>query len=319
MKQAVARHDLLVRDAIEAHDGVVFSTAGDAFCAAFSSPRRTIEAALAAQLALADQDWDEATPLLVRMALHTGNADERDGDYFGPPLNRCARLLSTGHGGQTLVSAATAELLRDQLPGGTGLEDLGPQQLRDLERPERVYQVVHPDLRSGFGPLRSEGPVQEADALLTSGQVAHASCQWQAAYEALSAASADVDLDAADLERLGDAAWWTGRSDEGVAAREQAFGAYIREGSGETAAVMALALAESYGYRLAESVSRAWTIRAERLLDGVEETAAYGHLLRWKTVVALESEGDVETATLRSWGCRTRAESWCRWGRSTTV
>ena len=88
------------------------------------------------------------------MALHTGVAQERDDDYFGPPLNRVARLLAAGHGGQVLLSLATAELVRDTLPRGTGLRDLGEHRLKDLRRAERVFQLVAPGLPSEFPPLR---------------------------------------------------------------------------------------------------------------------------------------------------------------------
>src|SRR4051812_14324394 len=89
------------------------------------------------------------------MALHTGAAEERDGDYYGPPLNRAARLLATGHGGQVLLSDVTAGLIRDDLSGGLQLLDLGKHRLKDLIRPERVFQVVMPGLRSEFPPLLS--------------------------------------------------------------------------------------------------------------------------------------------------------------------
>jgi hypothetical protein len=89
------------------------------------------------------------------MSLHTGTAEEREGDYLGPPLNRVARLLDTGHGGQILLSLATAELIRDQLPEGADLRDLGERRLPDLTRPERIFQLVVPDLPADFPPLRS--------------------------------------------------------------------------------------------------------------------------------------------------------------------
>src|SRR5690349_5670915 len=98
MRLALARHDALLRVAIERHAGVVFKTVGDAFCAAFAMAPNAIEAALDAQRSLAAGTTD--LPLRVRMALHTGTVEQREGDYFGPPLNRVARLLSAGHGGQ---------------------------------------------------------------------------------------------------------------------------------------------------------------------------------------------------------------------------
>ena len=112
MRESMARHDRVLSQTIVDHRGVVFTTAGDQFCAAFSAPGDALDAAIGAQRALGSEEWGDTGELKVRMALHTGNADERDGDYFGPPLNRCARILAIGHGGQILISTATAALRR---------------------------------------------------------------------------------------------------------------------------------------------------------------------------------------------------------------
>jgi class 3 adenylate cyclase len=124
MQAALARHDEVLRRAIEERGGYVFKTVGDAFCSAFATATDALEAALEAQRALSGEEWQETGPLRVRMALHMGAAEERDGDYFGPPVNRVARLLSAAHGGQVLVSAASQEMVRDQLPAGAALLDL---------------------------------------------------------------------------------------------------------------------------------------------------------------------------------------------------
>ena len=117
MQVALIRHDALLWEAIEGHGGFVFKTVGDAFCAVFPTALGALESALAAQRTLFSQAWgDEIGALRARMALHTGAAHERDGDYFGPPVNRVARLLSAGHGGQVLLSSSTQELVRDHLP-----------------------------------------------------------------------------------------------------------------------------------------------------------------------------------------------------------
>src|SRR5215207_6711724 len=155
MSEALSRHDEIVRTAIEAYNGHVFKTVGDAFHAIFSSASDALQAALGAQRALLHEEWAETGPLRVRMALHTGAAEERDGDYFGPSLNRVARLLSAGHGGQTLLSLTTQELVRDGLPDGANLSDLGERHLKDLFRPERVFQLVTPDLPQEFQPLKT--------------------------------------------------------------------------------------------------------------------------------------------------------------------
>src|SRR5215210_1416258 len=155
MGSTVARHDEVLRGAIEANEGHVFKTVGDAFCAAFPTAPDALEAAISAQRLLHAGGQDEESRLRVRMALHTGAAEERGGDYFGPPLNRVARLLSVGHGGQVLVSSPAQELVRDLLPTGVGLRDLGEHRLKDLTRPERVFQLLIPDLPEDFPALRT--------------------------------------------------------------------------------------------------------------------------------------------------------------------
>jgi predicted ATPase/class 3 adenylate cyclase len=156
MQVALTRHDALLWEAIEEHGGFVFKTVGDAFCAVFPTALGALESALAAQRTLFSEAWgDEIGALRARIALHTGAAHERDGDYFGPPVNRVARLLSAGHGGQVLLSSSTQELVRDHLPPKTHLRDLGERRLKDLSRPERIFQLTAPDLPSEFPPLRT--------------------------------------------------------------------------------------------------------------------------------------------------------------------
>jgi predicted ATPase/class 3 adenylate cyclase len=155
MGATMARHDEILRQVMDSSDGFVFKTIGDAFCVAFSSAPYALEAAIASQRALLSEEWENTVPLRTRMALHTGSAEERAGDYFGPPVNRVARLLSAGHGGQILLSTATKELVRDALPEGTSLRDLGQRRLKDLFRPERVFQLISPDLPTTFPPLNT--------------------------------------------------------------------------------------------------------------------------------------------------------------------
>ncbi len=155
MQAALARHDAIVRHGVETRGGHVFKAAGDAFCAAFATPWLALEAALAVQQALAIEPWPAQAPIRVRMALHTGAAEMRDGDYFGPPLNHVARLLSAGHGGQTLVSSVTCELCHDRLPEGAAVKSLGEHGLKDLARRQTIYQLGHPALPQAFPPLRT--------------------------------------------------------------------------------------------------------------------------------------------------------------------
>jgi class 3 adenylate cyclase len=141
MRKALADHDAVLRHQIEAHGGLLFKHTGDGVCAAFSSPRAAVDAAIAAQRKL---------ELPVRMGLATGEAELRDGDYFGAVLNRAARVMAAGHGGQVLLADSTAVLL-----SGVDLLDLGPRRLRDVPMPVGVFQVRAPGLRAEFPPLRA--------------------------------------------------------------------------------------------------------------------------------------------------------------------
>jgi predicted ATPase/class 3 adenylate cyclase len=141
MRSALAAHDEVMRTAIEAHGGFMFKHTGDGVCAAFASPRCAVDAAVDAQREL---------ELPVRMGIATGEAELRESDYFGTVLNRAARVMAAGHGGQILLAESTAGLL-----SGVDLVDLGPRRLRDLPTPVEVFQVRAPGLRTDFPPLRA--------------------------------------------------------------------------------------------------------------------------------------------------------------------
>jgi predicted ATPase/class 3 adenylate cyclase len=153
MARALRRHDEILRAAIGSAGGFVFKTVGDAFCATFATPHAALAAVLDAQRALGAEPWPTGRPIRVRMSLHTGVCEERDNDYFGPVVNRTARLEAAAHGGQVLVSGATAELLSEALPAGVALRDLGSHRLKDLGRPEQVFQLEADGLPSAFPPL----------------------------------------------------------------------------------------------------------------------------------------------------------------------
>ena len=155
MGAALQRHDALLRSVIESKGGYVFKTVGDAFCAAFASAGDAVEAGIEAQQGLQAERWPEHVDLRVRMALHTGKCEERDGDYFGPTVNRTARLEATAHGRQVVLSQATAVLVRDRLPDSVELTDLGSHRLKDLARPEQIFQLNVHGLEVDFPPLRS--------------------------------------------------------------------------------------------------------------------------------------------------------------------
>ncbi len=155
MRAAVESHDAVLRAIFESHRGYVFKTVGDAFCVAFFSAPEGVTAALEAQLALAKEDHSSVGGIQVRMGLHTGNADERSGDYFGPTVNRVARLMSVGHGGQILLSDSTRMLVRGELPADVSLIDLGSHRLKDLAQPEHVWMLAATGLPSQFPSLTS--------------------------------------------------------------------------------------------------------------------------------------------------------------------
>ena len=169
MAAALAVHDGILRDAIASHGGELIKTTGDGVLARFSSATDAVTAAADIQRRLAAEQWPTSEPILVRVAVHTGLAQAREGDFFGPALNRTARLLAIGHGGQVLASSATAVLARDDLGNGLTLVDLGEHRLRDLDRPERVFQVLGAGLSASFPPLRSEAKARtNLPAQLTS-------------------------------------------------------------------------------------------------------------------------------------------------------
>jgi predicted ATPase/class 3 adenylate cyclase len=160
MRCALDRHDALAAAVIAQHDGMLVKQGGegDSLFTVFARASDAVAAAVDLQRELSVESWPAETPLQVRMALHTGEAELREGDYYGPVVNHCARLRAVGHGGQILLSQTTAALVSDdrsRLPAGVSLRELGVHRLKDLQRPEPILQLAHPDLPAEFPPLRS--------------------------------------------------------------------------------------------------------------------------------------------------------------------
>jgi predicted ATPase/class 3 adenylate cyclase len=156
MQEVSARHDDLLREAFETNHGRVVKTTGDGFHVVFESPVDGVVAALAGQEAIGAEKWPlEIGTLKVRMGLHSGESKARDSDFYGTELNRAARIMGIGHGGQVLISGAAAGLLRGRLPNGAALTDLGLHRLKGLSEPEHVYQLTYPSLETNFPPLVS--------------------------------------------------------------------------------------------------------------------------------------------------------------------
>jgi class 3 adenylate cyclase len=155
MPAVLARHDILLNEIVSAYGGIVFKTVGDSVLAAFAQAPGALAAALVAQRAIRAEGWELPEPAQVRMGLHSGSAESRNGDYFGPAVNRAARLLVAGHGGQVLLSLATEQLVREHLPPDVALRDLGTHGLKDLSLPEQIFQLLASDLPATFPPLNT--------------------------------------------------------------------------------------------------------------------------------------------------------------------
>jgi len=155
MRSALARHDALLRQTIEQHHGHIVKGTGDRLHAVFAKASDGLAACLAAQLAFQADEPKEPASIRIRMALHSGSAQERDRDYFGSCVNRAARLMSIGHGGQVLLSAVTQGLVRESLPEGATLKELGWHRLKDLQEADQVFQLLHPGLPAEFPALNS--------------------------------------------------------------------------------------------------------------------------------------------------------------------
>jgi class 3 adenylate cyclase len=157
MGTALARHDALIERLVAEHMGHVVRPRGegDSRFVVFARASDAVAAACAIQLAMVHEPWPEPAQLRVRIAVHTGESDLRLGDYYGPAVNHCARLRAVANGAQVLISAVTADLVREALPPAVVLLDLGLQQLKDLEQPEQVWQLIDPGLPADFPPLGS--------------------------------------------------------------------------------------------------------------------------------------------------------------------
>jgi len=149
-------HNNILRDATANHNGYEVKTEGDAFMLAFAKASGAVQCAVEAQIALVNHPWPEDIgKIRVRMGMHTGEPQVVGNDYFGSPVIRASRISSAGHGGQTLISAATRELVLEELPQEIDFVDLGLHRLKDLGREERIFQVSHPSLPKDFPPLRT--------------------------------------------------------------------------------------------------------------------------------------------------------------------
>ncbi len=215
MRSALQRHDALLREAIEGAGGYVFKTVGDAFCAAFATAGAGIGAAVDAQHKLFAEDWsvfgESFPPIRVRMGLHTGEVQEREGDYFGRPVNRAARLEAAANGGQVMLSRATYQLVAEGLPDELRLRELGEHRLKDLRNTEFLYQVVIdglPDIEVAPRTVEELHPRDRIQVAAPDG--------------GLTASGHGLDVDEALWRRLHDAITGDGRDDVVTLSAEEA-------------------------------------------------------------------------------------------------
>ena len=178
MRDAIERHDAILRTAVDAARGDVIKVTGDGLMAVFGSPADGVIGSLEGQRMLNEAPWGETGTLRVRMGLHVGEAQQRGDDFFGPSVNRAARIMAAAHGGQVLLSADVAKLADGRLPEGATLRDLGEHRLKDLSRPEHIFQLVHPALPADFPALATLShrpnnlPTQTSDFFGRSAQLA---------------------------------------------------------------------------------------------------------------------------------------------------
>ena len=155
--EVVAQHRRILREEFSRRSGVEMDTQGDAFFFSFARARDAVAAAVATQLRLASHRWPDETRVCVRMSLHTGEPVVGEDGYVGLDVVRAARICAAGHGGQVLLSAATAALVGSSLPEGVRERDLGEHRLKDIDQPEHLYQLEVEGLPTSFPPLRTQG------------------------------------------------------------------------------------------------------------------------------------------------------------------
>lgn len=300
MAEALALHDAIVAEAVDDHTGHLIKAQGegDSTLSVFARASDAVRCAVALHQSLTAAEWPDDVRLSVRTSLHTGEAQLRDGDYYGSTVNRAARLRSLARGRQVLMSQATSNLVADARPPDTALVDLGERALTGLSRPERVFELVLPGAAPAPPdppPEPTVAPDRPGSAALEEGRAALSRRDWHDAFGSFSAADTVTTMGPEDLEGLAEAAFWTGHYKEAISARQRAHAEWLRLGNRPGAAGAAIALVLQYACRGNMALASGWLSKAKRLLDGEPEGPPHGYLSLMMTLVLLGS-GDVPGA-----------------------
>jgi len=269
-REVLEEHQRLLRSAFAREGGREIGTQGDSFFVAFPRAKNAVAAAVAAQRSLDAHAWPEGADVRVRMGLHTGEPSLGGDNYVGLGVHRAARICSAAHGGQVLVSGVTREIVEDGLPPGARLRDLGLHRLKDIERPERLYQLEIEGLRRDFPPLRAPadgavGPGELSPDLVVLGTAALDAGDWSGAQASFEAALADEET-AEALDGLGQALWWQNELGRAIELRERAYADFSRRGDVRSAIRLAVWLGREYFTVHGNfAASGGWIARAERL------------------------------------------------------
>jgi class 3 adenylate cyclase len=306
-------HHRLLRQTFSETDGHEVDTQGDAFFVAYRRAKDAVAAAVAAQRALASHAWPEGADVRVRMGIHTGEPTVGADRYIGLGVHKAARICSAAHGGQILLSGATCGVLQDDLPAGVGLRDLGERRLKDVDRPERLYQLDVPGLSDDFPPLRLPEEVPDEPDwkpdLVVLGQTALESGDWSAAKKAFEEALGDNESPEA-LDGLGQALWWMNDLVRAIELRERAYGNFAERGDVRAAISVAVWLAREYFTVHGNlAASGGWVARAESLCAEAGDCSECGWLELLKGFMAhdpavMRAQADTATSIARRFGDR---------------
>jgi class 3 adenylate cyclase/tetratricopeptide (TPR) repeat protein len=291
--QTLKRCRDIIDGLIVEHRGRVFGSSGDSVVAEFASAVEAVRCAMGAQKAVEDRNAGLAPArcMRFRIGINLGDVMVEDDNLYGDGVNVAARLQELAQPGGICLSGSVYDQVKRKFAGDC--EDMGDRMVKNIAEPVRVYRIAGaPVTPSNVG--KEGGP--HAARLLHQGRTAMGRHAWSEALASFGAADALGGLAPADLESLAEAAWWSGRMEECVAAQERAYALYLEQGNQRRASVASMALAEHAFHKLSYSVAKGWLKRAEHLLEVEPESIERGYLARFQERIAFEGEGDIDRA-----------------------